>query len=63
MAHPLNDLLNRREGKTPVPCNDTCKYWRFPHLSCACTMSSVFSVNKGELCYEYEAAEEKDLEK
>lgn len=53
MAHPLNDLINRAEGREPTPCDNGCKYYRFPHLPCACTLSEVFSVNQGEPCYEY----------
>ena len=60
MAHPLNDLVNRAANKTPTPCNDTCKYWRFPNLPVACVLSSVFSVAQGQPCFEYQKAEEKE---
>ncbi len=50
MAHPLNDLINRREKREA--CDEKCKYWKFPHLETACVLSDVFSVKKGELCYE-----------
>jgi hypothetical protein len=53
MAHKINDMLNKLEGKKPVKCNDKCKYWKFPHLDRACVLSDVFSVKKGELCFEY----------
>jgi len=53
MAHPLNDIINRAAGRNPVPCTDKCKYWRFPRSDCACELSSVFSVGKGEPCYEF----------
>lgn len=53
MAHPINDLLNRREGKKAIPCSIECEYYRFPHLPCACVLSEVFSVNKGEPCFEF----------
>lgn len=53
MAHPLNDVFNRLENRKPVPCNDGCEYWQFPHLPCACVLSEVFSVNKEELCFEF----------
>ena len=59
MAHKINDLLNIIEGKTPVPCTDKCKYWKFPHLDTACELSSVFSVAKGQLCFEFETKEGK----
>lgn len=54
MAHPKNDLINRVENKERTICNPNCKYWKYPHLETACSMSSVFSVKKGELCYEFE---------
>jgi hypothetical protein len=53
MAHPINDLLNRLEKRIPIKCDESCKYWSFPHLERACVLSEVFSVNKGCLCYEY----------
>ena len=53
MAHRLNDALNEIAGKTPKPCDDKCEYFRFPHLVVACELSSVFSVAKGQPCYEY----------
>lgn len=55
MAHPLNDRINKLEKREKVKCNSTCKYWTFPHLKRACVLSEVFSVNKGEGCYEYKA--------
>jgi len=54
MAHPINDKLNKAEGREPVTCNDTCRYWAYPHMSKACILSDVFSVRKGEPCYEYQ---------
>ncbi len=53
MAHPINDAINKQSGKTPVPCTAKCKYWKFPHLDRACVLSDVYSVAKGELCYEF----------
>jgi len=53
MAHPLNDLINRREKRKAVVCNESCEYWKFPHLETACVLSEVFSVKKGEPCYEF----------
>jgi hypothetical protein len=53
MAHPLNEKINRLEKRQSVKCNDTCKYWHFPHLDTACVLSSVYSVKKNEPCYEY----------
>ena len=53
MAHPINDALNRLEKREPTDCNKTCKYFRFPHLKCACVLSEVFSVVQGVPCYEY----------
>ena len=53
MAHPINDLLNRLEKRKAVPCNPTCKYFKFPHLETACVLSEVFSVKKNEKCFEY----------
>lgn len=51
MAHPINNILDKLEGKKAVPCNEKCKYWKFPHLDTACILSDVFSVRKKELCY------------
>ena len=53
MAHPINDKLNRIEKRKAVVCNDTCVHWRFPHLDNACVLSDVFSVKKGQPCFEY----------
>ena len=53
MAHPINDLLNRLEKRTAVNCSDKCEYFKFAHLPCACVLSDVFSVNKGEPCFEF----------
>lgn len=53
MAHLMNDVLNRIEGRKTVPCNDQCRYWKFPHLETACVLSDVFSVKKGEPCFEF----------
>lgn len=58
MAHPLNDLINRREEKKAINCNATCKYWEFPHLENACVLSAVFSIKKGKPCYEYQQRKE-----
>ena len=55
MAHPLNDLLNKREKRTAVKCNKSCEYWKFAHLETACVLSEVFSVRKGNPCFEYKA--------
>jgi hypothetical protein len=54
MAHLINDKLNKLEGRKLVDCNKTCRYWKFPHLETACVLSDVFSVRKGEPCYEYQ---------
>jgi len=62
MAYPINDQFNKLEGRKAVPCNDSCEYWRFPHLDTACELSSVFSVAKGVLCYEYIAKDNKALQ-
>ena len=53
MAHIINDRLNILAGRKAVPCNDKCEYWKFPHLDTACELSSVFSVAKGQPCYEF----------
>ena len=57
MAHPINDKLNIIEGRKAIECNETCKNWSFPHLDTACVLSEVFSVKKGEPCFEYEERE------
>jgi len=59
MAHSINILLNKIEGKIPVSCNEDCKYWRFPHNETACVLSDVFSVKKGEVCLEFEPKKRK----
>ncbi len=51
MAHKINDLLNKAEGRTAEVCDSDCKNFRFPHLDNACVLSEVFSVRKGEMCY------------
>ena len=53
MAHKINDLLNKAEGKKKVKCTSACKYYKFPHLETACLLSDVFSVKKGEMCFEF----------
>ena len=58
MAHPLNDKINILEKRIKIKCNNTCKYWKFPHIKRACVLSEVYSVNQGEGCYEYKAKEE-----
>ena len=60
MAHPINDAINKAEGRKAVPCSEECKYWRFPHLDTACCLSKVYSVKKGELCYEFVSREEEN---
>ena len=57
MAHKLNDIINKIEKRKSTPCNNTCEYYRFPHLERACILSEVYSVRKGELCFEYKAKE------
>jgi len=46
--HPIAELLDRDEPKKT--CGSSCENYRFDHLDCACVLSDVFSVNKGELC-------------
>ena len=53
MAHPINDAINRLENRIRIPCSDQCEYWKFPRLDRACVLSDVYSVRKGELCYEF----------
>lgn len=52
--HDILKLLAKAQGREEHVCDATCEYWRFPHLECACVLSPVFSVNKGELCAEYQ---------
>jgi hypothetical protein len=49
----INILFGKLEGKEPVKCDNTCKYYKFSHLDVACVLSEVYSVKKGELCYNY----------
>jgi len=53
MAHPINDLLNRKWGVKAIPCSKECEYFKFPHLERACVLSDVFSVLQGEPCGEF----------
>ena len=53
MAHPINDLINRREKRKAIPCSKDCEYFKFPHLDRACVLSDVFSVLQGQPCYEF----------
>ncbi len=55
MAHKINDMLNKAEGRTKTPCSKECVNFRFPHMDRACVLSEVFSVRQGEGCYEFEA--------
>lgn len=52
MSHPINDALNRLEKRKQIECSNKCKYYKFDHLPCACVLSDVYSVNKGESCME-----------
>lgn len=49
--HKLNELFDR--GKEKKACDSGCPNYRFDHLECACVLSSVYSVNKGEMCAIY----------
>ena len=49
----ISETMDRIAGKKKHVCDESCKYWRFPHLDTACVLSSVFSVRKGEMCAEY----------
>ena len=57
----MNDLLNRIERKKATPCTHKCKYFKFPHLKRACVLSDVFSVLQGELCFEYDETDNKQI--
>jgi len=57
MANPICDIFDRLEGKKTRVCDEGCKNWKFPHLENACVLSEVFSVQKGEGCFIYEAKE------
>lgn len=61
MAHLINDVLNRIEGRRTVPCNDQCRHWKFPHLETACVLSDVFSVKKDVPCFEFEPKNEQEI--
>jgi len=50
------ELKIRRAGQFR-PCNPECKFWKFPNLDRACVLSEVFSVLKGEPCYEFKKKE------
>jgi len=58
MAHKINEILNKAWGREPKPCTEKCKYWKYPHLETVCVLSEVFSVLKGEMCYELVEEEE-----
>lgn len=53
MANEICNKLDQLEGKTKIPCDAGCKYFKFPHLDIACVLSEVYSVKKGEGCYIY----------
>jgi hypothetical protein len=54
MVHPIAEKLDKLEGKKSTPCNEDCRYWKFPHLDTACVLSDVFSVRKRQPCYIFE---------
>lgn len=54
MAYPINDKINKFANKQSHKCDNTCKNFAFPHLSRAYILSEVYSVLKGEECYEYQ---------
>lgn len=49
MAHKIAEMIDSLSGE-PIPCNEKCKYWKFPHLERPCVLSSVYSVLRGEPC-------------
>ena len=49
--HKINQVLDMNEEK--LPCDSGCKHYRFDHLDCACVLSEVYSVKKGEMCAIY----------
>ena len=49
MAHKIAEMIDRLAG-TSIPCNENCKYWKFPHLDRPCVLSDVFSVLPGMPC-------------
>lgn len=51
--HPLNKKISKTLKQEPHKCTDKCKYWAFSHRESACILSDVFSVEKGEMCYEF----------
>ena len=51
MAHKINDMLDRIEGKTQELCDKHCKNFHFPNLERACVLSGVYSVKQGEMCF------------
>ena len=55
MAHPIDNILNRIEGVKPVICSADCDHFKFPHLDRACVLSDVFSVLKGEPCFNFKS--------
>jgi hypothetical protein len=56
----INIMFGKMEGKKPIPCSPACKHYHFPHLDRPCVLSEVYSVKKGELCYNYELAEKRE---
>ena len=49
--HKINMVLDKYNPKKD--CDSKCKYYTFDHLTCACVLSDVYSVNKGEPCAIY----------
>ena len=56
--HIINEKLNRAWGNKATICNESCEYWKFPHMDIAWVLSDVYSVPKGDLCYEYRKKKE-----
>lgn len=55
----INILFGKLEGKEPIDCSNICEYFKFPHLRVACVLSDVYSVEKGEKCYNYKLSKER----
>lgn len=62
MAHYIDAKLDRLGATTdPMPCNDRCKFWRFPNSERPCVLSNVFSVVRGQPCYKFVDKDEREM--
>ena len=61
-AERISAYLDKISGVEPVPCNKSCENWMsyLEHRERACCLSDVYSVRKGEPCYNYKQQDDTD---